>query len=399
MFKLPFLKKSSKQAPKFLTLDINAESVKCLAFYKEDGKIKIIGYGKEPLEEGLVRNGVIIDMDKVLVEAEKVVAQATNEAGDSIKNVIIGVTSDLCLESVTTAKINRGTTDKPINGRELEAFQERIVESSHIQVQNSYAQFTGDSDIDFQLITTSVVYNKLDNEKVPSLEGRNGKTIEMALYNAFCPVYHVQSLQRLAKKLGLKILALSSENFAILKALRHAELEDSDLVLVQLGADFTNVAVVFGGAIVTNQSLHIGKKHFIDEISRIMGLTHEEARKVLESHAHGQLAQSESVVVQNCLADVLDTWQEGLQMLFSEFSGVKTFAPNIYLFGGGTQLPEIEKILNENPWMKSIPFKSPPVIEELAISDFERLADATGAVSTNDWLPPAVLSFIYEEVI
>lgn len=398
MFKLPFFKKTSHKPPKFLSLEINAESIRCLAFYKEDGTVKIIGSGSEYLDEGLVRNGVIVDFDEVAEAAEQAINEATIDFEDNVRNVIIGVTSDLCLESVTTAKINRGSAQKPISKNEMETFQEKITESAHMQIQSNYAQYTGDPDLDFQLITTSVIYNKLNNEKVDILEEQTGKTMEMAMYTAFCPVYHVQTIQKLAKKLKLNILAISPENFAMLKALKHSELEDSDLVLTQVGADFTNVGVVFGGSIVTNQSLHLGKKHFVDEISRIMGLTYNEARKVLESHALGQLSQSESVVVQNCLSDVVDVWQEGLEMLFSEFTGVKTFAPYIYLFGEGTQLPEIEEALTKNPWMKSIPFKSPPSIQELALSDFDKIVDATGKINTTEWLAAAVLSYIYEEL-
>jgi cell division ATPase FtsA len=398
MFKLPFFKKDTHKPPKYLSLELNAESVRCLAFYKEDGTIKIIGSGVEYLEEGVIRNGVIVDFDEASVAAEQAIREATMDSEDEVKNVIIGVTSDLCLESVTTAKINRSSAQKPISDNEIEAFQEKIVQSAHMQVQSNYANYTGDPEIDFQLITTSVIYSKIGEEKTEVLEGKTGNSLEMAIYTAFCPVYHVQNLQKLAKKLKLKILAISSENFALLKALKHSELEDSDLVLAQIGADFTNVGVVFGGSIVTNQSLHLGKKHFVDEISRIMGLTYNEARKVLESHALGQLSQSESVVVQNCLSEVVDVWQEGLEMLFSQFSGVKTFAPYIYLFGEGTQLPEIEEALTKNPWMKSIPFKSPPSIQELSLTDFDKIVDATGKVNNNDWLAPAVLAYIYEEV-
>lgn len=397
MIKLPFFRKSTKKTPKFLTLEISSEHVRCLSFYKEDGSLKIIGSGKALIDEGAVRNGVIVDFGTVLDSAEEAINMASQNAEDKISNVIIGVSSDVCLENVTTAKITRGSKE-PITLKEVESFDQQITDSAEIQVHNYCAQLKGDPDTELQMIASSVVYTKLDDELVDNLEGQNGKTIEMALYTAFCPEHHVQKIQKLGRKLKLNVLAISPVNFAVLKTLKHSELESSDAVLMHVGSDFTNVGVVFGGAIIKNKSLHIGQKHFIDEIGRIMGLTHVEAGKVVQSHSRGALSPSESVIVQNCLEEVITTWLDGIELLFTDFTGVKTFASHLYLFGEGVQLPEIENVLDKDPWTKNIPFRSPPNLKSLIVNDLTKIADATGSVVSHEWVPPAALSYIYEEV-
>lgn len=398
MINLPFLSRRSKKTPKFLTLEISSESVRCLAFYKEDGSIKIIGSGRSDVEVGSVRNGVVVEFDQVIKAAEEAIGAATLNAEDAIKNSIISVSSDLCLENVTTAKITRGSSSA-ITPKEMESFNQQIADSSEMQIHNYYAQLKGDPDTELQMIASSVVYTKLDDELIDDLEGQNGQTIEMAMYTAYCPTHFVDSIQRIGKKLKLNILAISPVNFSVLKALKHTELESNDAVMVQVGSDFTNVGVVFGGAVIKNKSIHIGYKHFIDEIGRIMGLSHTEASKVLQSHSRGSLSDSESVVVQNCLEEVLNTWLEGLQLLFTDFTGVKTFASHLYLFGEGVQLPELEEVLDKDPWTKNIPFKSPPNIKTLVVSDLNKIADATGSVVSHEWVAPASLSYIYEELV
>jgi len=398
LMNLPFFKKKAKKTPKFLTLEISSESVRCLAFYKEDGSLKIIGSGTSPLEAGAVRNGIIIDPGLVVQATQEAMNSATQNAEDAIKNVIIGVSSDLCLENVTTAKITRGS-GTPITEKEVESFNEKIATSSEMQAQNYYSSLKGDEDTELQMITSSLVYIKLDNELVDNLEGKNGQVVEMALYTAFCPTYHVAAIQKLSKKLKLNVLAISPINFAVMKTLKQSDMESNDAILAQVGSDFTNIGVVFGGAVIKNKSLHIGFKHFVDEISRIMGLTHSEASKVVYSHSVGSLSASESVVIQNCLEEVLNIWLEGIKLLFGDFAGVKTFAPHMYLFGEGVQLPEIEDVLDKEPWPKSIPFKSPPTIKALIVGDLAKVADATGAVVSHEWVPAAALAYIYEEVI
>jgi hypothetical protein len=267
-----------------------------------------------------------------------------------------------------------------------------------MQVQKYYSENKGDSDTELQMITSSIVYTKLDGELLDNLLEQEGKVVEIALYNAFCPIFHIDALQKLGKKLKLNILAISPINFSLLKALKKSELESSDLVLTQIGADFTNVGVVFGGAVIKNKSLHIGYIHYVEELARIMGLTKVEAAKVLKSHSNSTLSQSESVVVQNCLTDVLDNWRDGVELLFTDFSGIKTFASHIYLFGEGVQIPEIEDELSKSPWTKNIPFKSPPNIYVLLVSDLDKIADATGSVVSHEWVGVASLAYIYEEL-
>lgn len=398
MIKLPFLKKSSKKLAKFLAIDVSANCIKCLAFYKEDGKIKIIGNAKENIEQGVVRNGFITDPDAVLQYTKEAIFKVTKNLEDKIDHVIFGLSSDACIENVTTAKITRANLE-PIAAKEANEYRQKIIDSSYIQVQSNYAETTGNSDVDFELITSSTVYTKIDNHKVSELEKQAGKVVELAVYTCFCPDHLVKAFQALAKNLKLKILALSSETFALLKALSASDLESNDLVAIHVGADFTNVSVVFGGAIVSNKSLHIGKKQFIDEISRIMGLAPHESEKVIETYIQGNLSQSEGVVVQNCLSDVTEIWLSGIQLLFSEFSGVKTFAPHVYLYGEGAMLPEIEEMLIKEPWTKGIPFKSPPQIQSLQMNLLKKVTDATGFVNSGDWLTVSGLSYIFEEII
>jgi len=397
MIKLPFKKSSSAKTPKFLTIDVSSDNVKCLAFYKENGHLKIVGSGKVLLEPGSVRNGVLIDLGQVIRSAEEALGLSKQNVEDEIKNAIVGVSSDLCLENVTTAKITRGVT-LPITNREVENFSQKITDSSSQQIKEYKAQISGDREANFQLIASSVVYASLDGKRVEGLEEGAGQAVEMALYTAFCPTHHIGAVQKLGKRLKLNVLAISPINFALLKALKHTELEHNDLVLVQVGADFTNVGVAFGGAIIKNKSLPIGYKHFVSEIGRIMGLTYNEAAKVVQTHSRGALTPSESVVVQSCLEDVLAFWLQGFELIFTNFPGVKTFPSDLYLFGEGIQLPEIKAALDKNQWSAKLPFKSQPKIKEVQLADLTKVSDSTGALISPEWIPLAALSYIYEEV-
>ena len=397
MLQLPFLNRNSIESQdKFLAININADSVKCLAFYNEvatneGSSLKIIGQTVQKVPVGSVRAGVVIEKDEVVDSLNVAIQSATGELGFPIKNVIFGISADVCIENVVTAKANRGITN-PITKKELHAIMQRLTDAAYNQAQKAYTEATGNSEITIETVTTSPVYNKINNMKVLDLENNTGQVVEIAIYNAFSTQFHIKSLQYIAKKLNLKISAISSNNFAVTKLIEQSNLEKNDYVLMEIGSDYTSIGVVFGGAIVSNKTFHIGTKHFIEEIRQIMGITFEEAEGLLEHHEQGKLTKSESLVVQDCLEEVLEIWLRGLELTFHEFSEVKTFSSTVYLFGSGTQIPEILELLDNKPWPKSIPFKSPPYIKVLNANDFDKII-------SNSFLETLALGSIYEGLL
>jgi len=217
MFKLPF-KKTVRLPTKFLTLGINSQSIKCLAFYKENGTIKIIGSSYQPIEEDCVRGGNIVDFDHVVEAAQNAITETTQDLGDKIEHVIFGISSEMSIEGVITAQVDRGSTGI-IDDREMQEILDRTLESAFIQAQNRLAETTGETDTDLDLVTSTAVYTKVNGREIPDLEGTEARSLETAYYTAYCPSLHIKNLQRLAKKLDVQILAMGSELFALTKAL------------------------------------------------------------------------------------------------------------------------------------------------------------------------------------
>jgi cell division ATPase FtsA len=398
MVNLPFLKKTGTALKKFLTVDINANDIKCLAFYQDNGTCKIVGAGIQPVEPGCVRAGVIIDKDAVAETLAAAAGQAMETLGEPVDKAIFGISGSTCLGLTTTVRSRRPQRIL-ITKKELDEISERIGEAAYIQAENEFLQSSGNADTELEIITTASVYSKLDGQLVPDLENREGSLIETAVFNAFTPKYQLKSLQQVARKSGLDILAVGSEMYSLSQQLKYSLLENTDYVLLNITNDETNAAVVFGRGIVSTKNLNIGLKHFIEGISERMGITTKEAEKILSGYIANNLSSSESQIIQNILRELLEIWVGGLELLFNEFSGVKTFAPRVYITGEGAIIPEVLEAITNEPWTKSIPFKAIPDFRKLSFSDLPRMSDATGKAHTAEWIAAASLSVIYSEMM
>lgn len=396
MFKLPFFGKTQKALDKFLCVNINARDIRVLAIYSDGESFRIIGSGIQNLEYGSVRNGIVVEKEEV-IEALKIAStQATSEQEEEIRDALIGVDGGMCLGITTTVRSKRG--GGIIDENELDTLYEKLIEAAGIQARNKSLHITGDPDTNFKAITTKNIYLKIDNQSVPSLKGRSGSTLEIAQFNAFAPFSHLKILESVVQKAGLKALAIGSLTYGLTQWVINSPSKPLDFVLINTSEDATDVAVVFGGGIISTQSLHIGFLHFIEGISEKMGLTKQEAENVLKVYMLGNLTESESEVVRNCINDTLDVWLGGLTLLFEEFSDVKTFAPKVFLTGYGVEIPDVYEALTKEPWTKSIAFKAPPEFSKLTFTDMGNVSDSTGKTQTPDWINTAAISIIYDEL-
>ncbi len=398
MFNLPFLEKVDTDTNKFLSLNINARDIRCIAFYFDGSSFKIIGSGKADLEEGCVRNGMVIDKDLVCEAIKKAVEKSTENIEDKTRKTIVAIDGGITLGLTTTVRLKRTETD-PIKPNEIDELYSRIMEASYIQAHNKVLQTTGDPDLELDSITTSDIYLRIDGQNVATLEGQHGELIEVAVYNSFAPSFHVKSIQNIIKKAGLELIALGSQMYSIVNWINNSPKNILDFVLISVAEDSTDVGVIFGGGIISSKTLNIGYLHFVESISLKMGLSTQESEKVLDMYNQGKLASSEVPVVKSCLKETLNVWIDGIKLLFEDFSGVKTFAPKIYLAGCGSEIPDIEEVLKNEPWTKTIPFKADPDISRISFSDLTKVVNSTESILDQNWIYTASASIIYKEIM
>jgi cell division ATPase FtsA len=391
--------KKQKQLDRFLTVTIDSSSVRVLAMHYDEDQdaARIVGKGKVPLEPGTVRSGEIIDRDRAADALGDAVDLATAELEYHIKDVVIGVTGTLGLGKTTTVKVTRDG-EETISQKEIGDIQGNISLAAQVQAQSEYAQITGDPSENLEVVTTNPVYFKIDSEVVKTLEDANGSVLEAAVFNTFTPSAHVKNLEKIAKKSGLNIVSVGSHLYGLAQALKETSQENRDFVIVEIGSDRTTVGVAFGGGIVATKTLDVGFFHFVEGINDSMGLTLEEAQKLLVGYCAGSLRETEEDVVKTCIEEILNIWISGVEILFEEFTEVKTFAPQVYITGKGSTIPDVVNYLKEKPWTKTIPFKALPEIKKLEMADFDRINDATGTINSTSWLPVATLSTLFREM-
>ncbi len=399
MFKLPLKLKKREFPTTFAVADIGTNAVKCLIFQYDDQNktLELKGANKQSLEQGVVRSGNIVDLDKTAVALDEALYRAGEGLDIQPDHIIFGVSGDLCISLVTTVRVTRPKPE-PILQKEIDEVNDKTIDSAYSEAHDLLLKNKGDIETELALITKANVYTKLDNDYIHKLEGESGTKIETATYTAFSPEYHLNHLQELASLMKMDILAITSNLYSITEVIKRKN-KVVDGIIIDVGSSSTQVGIVFGGGLVASKSLSIGGSHFTKKLSRDFNLTLAEAEKLKYEYLVGNLQDSDIIKIESSLTDVANTWLEGLEIVFGEFEGVKTFASDIYLTGGGSKVPVLNDALETKPWTKSIPFKKPPEFNKINAQNLDFIKDITGILEHSEFVVPATLSVIYLEML
>ena len=391
------MEKNSSDENKFLSVNINARDIRCLAFYFDGDIFKIIGSGKVGLPENAVRNGIVFDKNIVTEALKDAIEKASRDLSGKVNRVIVGLDGGETLGLATTIRLKRPTKG-PIQKEEIAELYSKIMEASYIQAHNKAMQITGNPETELEVITTSEIYLKVEGQRVDTLEGQHGENVEACVYNAFAPPHHIKNLQSLIKRAGLNLIALGSQMYTLIEWLKLPPKELGDFVVISVAEDSTDVGVVFGGGIISTKTLNIGYLHFVESVKTKMGLSINEVENIINTYNLGNLTTSETAVVKNCLSETIKIWVSGLKLLFEDFSGVKTFPQKICLVGLGSQIPDVLEAMKKEEWTKTVPFKVPPEFSKISLSDIQKVVDSTDSIKTDDWLYICAASIIYKEI-
>lgn len=401
MLSFPAIFKRKKPAVQFMTLDIGSDFVKCLVFEQtlesESTKLKIIGKGKQALGPLYTRGGGIVDYEGVRHAASIAVSAALSESGSKTKDVIIGLSGEMTKGLVTTVRLTRSNPEVQVTDEELASLITKIEDSAFMEASKEIAEMTGNPDLDISLTNSSISAVKVNDNYVKDPVGLACERMEVGLFTAFSPTFHLDLIQKIAASLKLNILTVTSEMFTLSKYLCSGS-DNSNMILIDIGGESTDVGVLFGGSLVATRTLSIGGRHVTRAISELFEIPMEEAEEKKIRYSLGGLSQEEAAEVGNSIREVIDIWISGIGVLFSDFEGVKTFPSQILLVGGGSSLKDLVEAMHKEPWTRNIPFKEPPTFARVSLQSLPGIEDATGKASGNDDVMPAAISEIFLEM-
>ena len=394
----------SRKANLGLVLDIGTEFIKCLIFEIKQNKAEILGAGRVRQKLTEMRGGTVLDIEGVTKNAQTAIAKVEKMAGTSADQVIVGIAGELVKGTTTTVHYSRAKPNERIAYSELKSIVDKVQRRAFDKARESLAWETGHSEIDVKLVNAAIVDVKIDGYRVTNPLGFQGKDVSVSVFNAFAPITHLGALQTICEELGLDLIAIAAEPYAIAKAVGLEDSLDFSAIFMDLGGGTTDIAVVRNGGLEGTKMIAIGGRSFTKRLSQVLSVPFETAEEIKISYSNGLLDKKSAKIVRKAILSDCKVWLSGVELTLEEFSQDELLPSRILLCGGASALPEIQEALQAEKWSAAIAFAKKPKIDFIRTEEVAKVIDKTGKLENPQDITPMALAntaldFASEETI
>lgn len=382
-----------------VALDVGTEFAKALVVEvaaDDEGRLVGVVRGSGRQRQGLthMQSGTVSDIDAVVANCAEALSQARDAAGLRATTAVIGIAGELVKGTTSSGTVRRADPRAPMGEAELQRIVEQVQTEALTEAEQRIAWESGVERLDVRLVHAAVVEMKIDGYPVSNPIGFTGAQVELAVFNAFAPMVHLGALQSVAGQLGLELLGVVAEPYAVATCLDPGEMGDAGAVFVDVGGGTTDVALVRHGGIAGTKMLALGGRAFTRGLAERFGLSfaRAEALKLGASRTDDLPEPIERVTLEAALTEDATIWLGGVELMIGDLAEGELLPARVYLCGGGAQLPQIAQVLDDDAWWRRLPFARRPQVRALAPDDVVGIRDASGRLTTRQDVTPMALA-------
>jgi cell division protein FtsA len=377
-------------------LDVGTEFAKALVVSvgAPDGQAVVRGTGRRRQGLSHMQSGTVADIDAVVANCRAALDEAEAAAGMRPGSAVIGIAGELVKGTTSVVTLRRDVPQRPLSEPELEMLVQRVQGQALDEAEGRIAWESGVERLDVRLVHAAIVEMKIDGYPVSNPIGFTGSQVELAVFNAFAPMVHLGALQAVAHRLGLELLGVIAEPYAVATCLDRGELGDAGAVFVDVGGGTTDVALVRGGGIAGTQMMALGGRAFTRGLAERFGLSFARAEALKLAAGQDDLPEAvDRAALDAALAEDAAIWRRGVELMIGDLAGGELLPARVYLCGGGAELPQAAAALaDDDAWWRRLPFARRPRVQALHPRDVTGLRDATGSLGTPQDVTPMALA-------
>jgi len=374
-------------------LDIGTEFAKALVFEIDaEGHGTVRGVGRKRQGLSHMQSGTVADIPAVVDNCAVALQEAEEMAGFRPTQVVIGIAGELVKGFTTTHTQERKRPDQPITESELQRLIDGVQREALREAERSITWETGLAQVDVRLVHAAITSAAIDGYALTNPIGFQGRHVRIGIFNAFAPLVHLGALQSVAAQLDLELLEVVAEPYAVARVLGSEQVRQSGAIFIDVGGGTTDVALVRQGGIEGTRMFALGGRAFTKSIADRLDLPFPRAEASKVDYARG-LPVEQRQEIAGIIAEDIDVWSAGVELVVEELSGGDLLPGRIYLCGGGSRLPEVREALAAPGFYDQLPFARPPEVTIMAPEQVETISDATKLLVDQQDVTPLGLAY------
>lgn len=338
----PFSLLKREKKEDFLVLDIGTEAVKTLILEKHKDKIIISAVAKEYFDSFGLFDSKNFEVEIIKKTISKTIQDL--ETKRLPKNVFFGLPANILKVKILLQSLKRKNPKALIDKKEAESVCQEVLKEAQKKVSQLILDESGILSKDLHFISLKILEIKIDGYQVPTLHGYSGENLVFRVLTISLPKDYFKDIEGIARTLHLKNFTISHPAQSL--PLAHLPKSENSIFL-DVGGKTTQIVLIKDGKLERIESFEGGGEAFSQIISQDLGIRERDGRELKERYSNKLLSIEAKNKIREILAKPQREWYENLKAQIKEINPTGLFPPTLFLFGGGSLLPEIQEILEE----------------------------------------------------
>ena len=362
-FSFPKIKKGKEQLA--LALDIGTETAKALIFKKKEKKSIILGASLEYYDRFGVFDSRDFEIDIIKKAISKGIEEAQKQAGLKANLALFELPANILKARVVSQLFKRESPKKIIDEKEEKIIFQTILKEAQKKISQIQAEHTGILPEEIQFLDLKILEIKIDGYRVPALRGYSGKNLDFRFLTSFLPKYYLKDIEDITQTFGFKNVSLIQEAQGLIFCLN----EMPNGIFLDIGGEITQIFLAKNGLLEQISEFEMGGEAFSQALSERWGLSQLRTRILKERYSQKNLSEETKARIKEILWPEKQTWFRVLEDKLKKEVSITPLPSDIFIFGGGSLLPEIKEILTKGDWT-GLSFPEQPKVKFIYPKDY-----------------------------
>lgn len=333
-------------------LDIGTRTIVGIAGVEEEGGFRVVATEVKEHRSRAMLDGQIHDIDQVAQLAAEVKTKLEKQLGFELKRVAIAAAGRVL--KTCEVKVERELEQ----GRHINQELVSSLEIEGIQKAQSILdeEASKEDKTQFYCVGYSVINYYLNGYVITKLAGHKGTKIGAYILATFLPHVVVDSLYTVMSRIGLEVTSLTLEPIAAINVTIPKDLRLLNLVLVDIGAGTSDIAITRDGSVVAYAMAPIAGDEITERLSQHYLVDFNTAEKMKISLSQGKeklsytdiLGAKKTVDALEALEIIKPVVRQLAEIVCEKITDYNQRAPNaVFLIGGGSQTPGVTEAIAE----------------------------------------------------
>ena len=347
--KNPAPKSKKESSERIFSLDIGTRSViGIVAETNDDGQLDIIATTRQEHKTRAMLDGQIHDVPQVAAIIREVKETLVKETGP-ITSAAVAAAGRALYTMTAEAEV-------AVNGI-ITAEQERSLDFAGVQAAQAKlaSSHTVEDPTRYYCVGYSTIKYILDDIPLKSLVGQRGKIAKASVIATFLPRQVIDSMQSALHASNLDMRALTLEPIAAINVLIPPTMRHLNLVLVDIGAGTSDVAITKNGSVIAYGMVPLAGDEITEAISQRFLLDFNVAESIKRKAANGEgasfsdiLGASYDLTAEEIINPILPNVQNLANAISKQILELNGEAPQaVMLVGGGSLTPRLSTFVAE----------------------------------------------------